>query len=205
MSETYDELKRAEHSRHGGNIVGAGLVIKGAISGQEDLLVDGIVDGPIQLGEGILTIGAKGQISSDVAAREITVYGIVKGNLNGRDRIEIKKEGSVIGNLTTGRIVIEDGATVKGSIEIVRPHRNPTQLPRHLPPNKSEPQRLSLGSPECLRSVLYFTDWLPEQAQRLFRSAPADSGVQNTRERYSEFRWRHLPLQSRVRNDLRPT
>jgi cytoskeletal protein CcmA (bactofilin family) len=120
LSKTYDDLKRAEHSRHGGNIVGAGLRIQGGISGDEDLLVDGIVEGPIELQGSTLTIGAKGKVTADVIAREVVVYGHVNGNLTATDRIEIKKEGSIVGALKTGRIVIEDGANVKGSIEIIQ-------------------------------------------------------------------------------------
>lgn len=119
MSKIYDELKRAEDSRHVSTIISAGLRIKGEISGNEDILVEGVVEGPIQLGEGMLTIGATGKITADVVAREVIVYGQVQGNLLTRDRIEIKKEGSMIGNLTAARIVIEDGAKLKGSIEII--------------------------------------------------------------------------------------
>ena len=119
MSKTYDDLKLAEQFQ-GGSVVSAGLRVKGEISGQGDLLVDGIVEGPIQLRDGLLTIGARGKIAADVVAREVIIYGEVKGNLAARDRIEIKKDGSVVGDLTTGRIVIEDGASFKGSIEIVR-------------------------------------------------------------------------------------
>jgi len=120
LSKTYDDLRLAEQPRHGGNHVSAGLRVKGEISGSEDLLVDGTIEGPIQLGNGILTIGARGKITADVVAREIIVYGEVKGNLAAQDRIQIKKDGSVVGDLTTGRIHIEDGASFKGSIEIVR-------------------------------------------------------------------------------------
>ena len=120
MSKTYDELKRAEYSRHGGNVLSANLRIKGEISGNEDLLVEGIVEGPIQLEDGMLTVGATGKITSNVVAREVIIYGEVRGNLAARDRVEIKKGGSMVGDLTTTRITIEDGATVKGSIEIIR-------------------------------------------------------------------------------------
>jgi cytoskeletal protein CcmA (bactofilin family) len=119
LSKIEDELKRAEYSRHGGTVVSAGLRIKGEISGNEDILVEGLVEGPIQLGEGMLTVGATGQVAADVVAREVIVYGKVEGNLTARDRIEIKNEGSVVGNLTTARIIIEDGANLKGSVEIV--------------------------------------------------------------------------------------
>jgi cytoskeletal protein CcmA (bactofilin family) len=120
LSKIYDEVKRAEQSRHGGNVVGAGLLIKGQISGNEDLLVDGRVEGSVQLGDRMLTVGSTGKLAADVVAREVVVYGAVKGNVAAGDRIEIKKNGSVVGDLTTARIVIEDGANIKGSIEIVK-------------------------------------------------------------------------------------
>jgi cytoskeletal protein CcmA (bactofilin family) len=98
--------------------LGASLHVKGEITGHEDLLVDGSVEGLIQLEDRKLTVGASAKVSADVVAREVVVYGTVKGNLRARDRIEIKKDGSVVGDLTTARIMIEDGAYFKGSIEI---------------------------------------------------------------------------------------
>lgn len=98
--------------------LGASLHVKGEITGHEDLLVDGSVEGLIQLEDRKLTVGASAKVSADVVAREVVVYGNVKGNLRARDRIEIKKDGSVVGDLTTARIMIEDGAYFKGSIEI---------------------------------------------------------------------------------------
>ncbi len=100
--------------------LGASLHIKGEITGNEDLQVDGTVEGLIQLDDRKLTVGASAKVSADLVAREVVVYGSVKGNLRARDRIEIKKDGSVIGDLTTSRIMIEDGAYFKGAIEIDR-------------------------------------------------------------------------------------
>jgi cytoskeletal protein CcmA (bactofilin family) len=119
LSKTYDDLKSSEKFRHGSH-VSPGLRIKGQISGSEDLQVDGTIEGPIDLGEAMLTVGIGGKIVSDVKAREMVIHGEVKGSLTVNDRIEIKKDGSVMGNLTTGRILIEDGAHFKGSIEILR-------------------------------------------------------------------------------------
>ena len=99
--------------------VGAGLRIRGELSGNADLLVEGTVEGPIRLADHKLTVGLSGKLTSDVVAREIIVHGSVKGNLRASERIEIMKNGSVIGDLTTARILIEDGASFKGSIEIV--------------------------------------------------------------------------------------
>jgi cytoskeletal protein CcmA (bactofilin family) len=98
--------------------LGASLHVKGEITGNEDLHIDGSVEGLVQLEERKLTVGASAKLTADVIAREVVVYGNVKGNLRARDRIEIKKDGSVVGDLTTARIMIEDGAYFKGSIEI---------------------------------------------------------------------------------------
>ena len=100
--------------------LGASLHVKGEISGNEDLHIDGSVEGLVQLEDRKLTVGASAKVTADVVAREVVVYGSVKGNLRARDRIEIKKDGSVIGDLNTARIMIEDGAYFKGSIEIDR-------------------------------------------------------------------------------------
>ena len=100
--------------------LGSSLHIKGEISGSEDLHVDGTVEGTVTLEDRKLTVGSTAKLTADVNAREVVIYGNVKGNLRAKDRIEIKKDGSVVGDLTTARIMIEDGAYFKGSIEINR-------------------------------------------------------------------------------------
>ena len=100
--------------------LGANLVVKGDISGSEDLQIGGTVEGSISLQGQKLTIGPTAKLHSEVHAREVVVYGSVEGNLNARDRVEIKKDGSVMGDITTVRISIEDGAYFKGRIEIDR-------------------------------------------------------------------------------------
>jgi cytoskeletal protein CcmA (bactofilin family) len=109
--------------------LGASLEIKGKISGEEDLQVDGKVEGPVALAGQRLTVGRTGQLNSEVTAREVVVYGKLTGNLRAGDRVEIKKDGSVIGDITTSRISIEDGAYFKGRIEIERPkHQSASEL-----------------------------------------------------------------------------
>src|SRR3984885_4415551 len=98
--------------------LGSSLHVKGEISGNEDLLIDGTVEGLITLDERKLTVGASAKVTADIIAREVVVYGTVKGNLRAKDRIEIKKDGSVNGDLTTSRIMFEDAASFKGSVEI---------------------------------------------------------------------------------------
>jgi cytoskeletal protein CcmA (bactofilin family) len=101
--------------------LGATLKIEGKITSEEDLQIDGKVQGPISLPGQRLTVGRTAQLNSAVTAGEVIVYGKVTGNLRARDRVEINKDGSVIGDITTARISIEDGAHFKGRIEIARP------------------------------------------------------------------------------------
>jgi len=99
-------------------LLGPTIVVKGEITSDEDLQIDGRVEGPVSLRGHRLTVGRSGQLSSEVTAREVIVYGNVSGNLRARDRVEIKKDGRVIGDIATTRISIEDGAYFKGHIEI---------------------------------------------------------------------------------------
>ena len=100
--------------------LGSSLHVKGDITGTEDLVIDGSVEGLVELDERKLTVGPTAKVTADINARDLVVYGFVKGNVHAKGRIEIKKDGSVIGNLTTAQIMIEDGADFKGSIEIDR-------------------------------------------------------------------------------------
>jgi cytoskeletal protein CcmA (bactofilin family) len=100
--------------------LGASLRVKGEISGTEDLLIDGMVEGSIHLDERKLTVGKTAKLTADINARDVVVYGYVKGNVRAKGRVEIKKDGYVVGNLTTAQIMIEDGADFKGTIEIDR-------------------------------------------------------------------------------------
>lgn len=98
--------------------LGATVQIKGSITGAEDLQIDGIVDGPIRLQGHGLTIGSSAQLKSEIEAREVIVYGTVNGNVHARDRVDVKTDGAVFGDISTARISIEDGAQFKGRIEI---------------------------------------------------------------------------------------
>jgi cytoskeletal protein CcmA (bactofilin family) len=98
----------------------AGLRIKGEVTGNEDLHIDGKLDGSISVGGFRLTVGKGATVNAEAVARELVIYGEVKGDLRARDLVEVKKEGSVQGDILTARIMIEDGAFFKGNIEIDR-------------------------------------------------------------------------------------
>ena len=104
--------------------LGAKLHVKGEITGSEDLVNDGTLEGLIQLDERKLTVGTMAKVTADIIAGEVVVYGKVNGKVHAKGRIEIKKDGSVDGDLTTAQIIIEDGACFKGSIQIERSAEN---------------------------------------------------------------------------------
>jgi cytoskeletal protein CcmA (bactofilin family) len=98
--------------------LGASIEIKGQVTGDEDLQIDGKVHGPISLQGHELTIGSTAQLESEIHAGEVVVAGKVVGNVHARGRVDIKKDGSLIGDISSARISIEDGAHFKGRIEI---------------------------------------------------------------------------------------
>jgi cytoskeletal protein CcmA (bactofilin family) len=98
--------------------IGRSLVIKGEISGTEALYIDGRVEGKITLADNRVTIGRNGTVQADISARDVVVMGKVTGNIECTDRVDIRNEGVVNGNITTVRISVEDGAVLKGGIEV---------------------------------------------------------------------------------------
>jgi cytoskeletal protein CcmA (bactofilin family) len=107
------------------------LDVTGKISGNEDLCINGTVEEPISLKCCRLTVGSRAKVTAEVVAREVVVYGEFHGNLRARDRIEIKKDGAVVGDVITARVLIEEGAYLKGKVEIER-----RKAPRGLPPKR---------------------------------------------------------------------
>lgn len=105
--------------------IGKSVVIKGELSGSEDLYLDGEVEGSIELRGHGLTVGPNGRIRANVHARDIIVHGKVDGNLHGSERVELKKSAVLVGDIFTQRISIEDGAYFKGGIDIQKPDTKP--------------------------------------------------------------------------------
>jgi cytoskeletal protein CcmA (bactofilin family) len=116
---------------NGGARIGRTLSLKGELRGNEELVVEGEFEGTIDLGGGRLTVGSSGRVQADIHAGEIVVEGTVRGRLRATDRLQIRKSGNVTGELITARIVIEDGAYFKGSIDIQK--ADEAQLPRKEP------------------------------------------------------------------------
>ena len=105
--------------------IGKGLFIKGEINGSESLFIDGKVEGSVNLPGNRVTIGRNGQVAANIVAREIVVLGKVRGNVNATDRVDIRAEGSLSGDVAAARISIEDGAFFKGGIDIRKPDAKP--------------------------------------------------------------------------------
>ena len=101
--------------------IGKSLVIKGEVTGSESLYIDGKVEGSINLPGNRVTVGRNGQVNANINAREVVVLGKVRGNLNASDRVDIRNEGSLTGDVIAQRISIEDGAFFKGGIDIRKP------------------------------------------------------------------------------------
>src|ERR1039458_9560212 len=97
--------------------IGKSLVVKGEVSGSESLYIDGKVEGTINLPGNRVTVGRNGQVAANILAREVVVLGKVRGNVNASDRVDIRSEGSLTGDVAAARISIEDGAYFKRSEE----------------------------------------------------------------------------------------
>jgi len=98
--------------------IGRTLVIKGDVSGAESLYVDGRIEGTISLADNRVTIGRNGSVVANISAREVVIMGTVKGNIECTDRLDIRSEGTLTGDVISPRISVEDGAVLKGSVEV---------------------------------------------------------------------------------------
>ncbi len=98
--------------------IGKSVIVKGELSGSEDLYVDGEVEGSIELRGHSLIVGPNGRVHANIRARDVVVHGKVDGNVHGSERVELKKSAILVGDIFTQRIAIEDGAYFKGGIDI---------------------------------------------------------------------------------------
>jgi cytoskeletal protein CcmA (bactofilin family) len=116
-SNTYTPVKTSSAPIEQATI-GRSLVIKGEVSGAESLFVDGRVEGTVNIPEHRVTVGRNGVVTADVNAREVVIMGKVHGNIICSDRLDIRSEGSVTGDVVVQRISVEDGAILKGSVQV---------------------------------------------------------------------------------------
>ena len=120
----------------GSSTISAGLKIKGEITGTSDLTIDGETQGKVRLVNGCVTVGPSGQVHADIEARDIVVNGEVQGNLKASESVRIGPSGSVEGSVLTRRIGIDDGARLRGNVEMIRAGEAPQSA-------KSEPAKAS--------------------------------------------------------------
>jgi cytoskeletal protein CcmA (bactofilin family) len=131
-------------SSGGSATIGKAVMVKGQIYSREDLVIDGEVEGTVELQEHKLTVGPNGKVNAGIKAREIVVLGSIHGNVEAADKIDIRKDAKLVGDIKTARIVIEDGAYFKGSIDIsktepakpsvqVKPPQQPQVQPQQAP------------------------------------------------------------------------
>ena len=116
-----ETVNRAPISAGDQATIGKGLLVKGEITGSESLYIDGKVEGSINLPGNRVTVGRNGQVAASIIAREIVVLGKIRGNVSASDRVDIRAEGSLSGDVAAARISIEDGAFFKGGIDIRKP------------------------------------------------------------------------------------
>jgi cytoskeletal protein CcmA (bactofilin family) len=98
--------------------IGRSLIIKGELTGAESLYIDGRIEGSINVAEHRVTVGRNGSVAANINAREVVIMGKVKGNIQCSDRLDIRSEGSLTGDVITQRISVEDGAILKGSVQV---------------------------------------------------------------------------------------
>ncbi len=113
-----DNYRAGEQARTDIAHIGKSVMIKGELSGSEDLYLDGEVEGSIELHDHNLTVGPNGRVKANINAKEVIIQGKVDGSITGSDRVELRKSGVLVGDIVTQRIVIEDGAYFKGGIDI---------------------------------------------------------------------------------------
>ena len=119
--------------------IGKSLVIKGEVTGSESLYIDGRVEGSINLSGNRVTVGRNGVVAANINAREIVVLGKVRGNLTASDRVDIRSDGSLTGDVVAARISIEDGAFFKGGIDIRKAGSKPEEITKNVSSSAPEP------------------------------------------------------------------
>ena len=122
-TNSYTPVKPATSPMDQANI-GRSVVIKGEVTGAEALFIDGRVEGTISFPENRVTIGRSGNVAANIVAKELVIMGKVRGNVDCADRLDIRSEGELSGDVITHRISIEEGAVLKGGVEVRQSDKN---------------------------------------------------------------------------------
>jgi cytoskeletal protein CcmA (bactofilin family) len=134
--------------------IGRTLVIKGELTAAEALYIDGRIEGKISLPDHRVTIGRNGSVQANINAREVVVMGKVNGNIQCTDRVDIRSEGSVTGDVSTIRISVEDGAVLKGGVEV--------RSGEHKQQNKQQTQSKAIEAPKSAEAPKTTTPETPK-------------------------------------------
>ena len=159
----------------GSATLGKNVTVKGQIFSREDLTIDGEVEGTVECHEHRLTIGPNGRVHAGLKAREIVIYGSIQGNVEATDKIDIKKEAKLVGDIKTSRIMIEDGAYFKGSIDIAKAAAQPRSARRTRPQTLPVRVRPGCAAARCLDNQYrqQITNDQADEAVLLIRFDPA--------------------------------
>ena len=123
----------APAAERGGTTIGPTVTIKGDVRSEEDLLIDGQMEGRLDMGRNRLVVGANAKVRATIGAREVDIHGVVNGNVEASERIILRKNSKLVGDLKMTSVVIEDGAYFKGSIDITRAQEANSSGPVILP------------------------------------------------------------------------
>jgi cytoskeletal protein CcmA (bactofilin family) len=134
--------------------IGKSVVIKGELTGSEDLTIEGHVEGKIELRQNVLTIGPNGKIKAQVFAKSVIILGEVTGNVTASEKVDLRDNGSVDGDIASPRVAIAEGAHFRGSIDMQRsaksgdskPAPAPTSAPAAAPQSSAQPAPAGAGS-----------------------------------------------------------
>jgi len=137
---SYTPVKPATSPMDQANI-GRSLVIKGEITGAEALFIDGRVEGTINFPDNRVTVGRNGNVTANITAKEVVIMGKVQGNVECADRLDIRSEGLLSGDVITHRISVEEGAILKGGVEVRNPEKKDQKNNQAQNQNKPEPPK----------------------------------------------------------------
>ena len=120
MNETTSKVASTTPASQRHTVFGQTVALRGELSANEDLLIEGQFEGTLSLEDHCLTVGTEGQVKAEIRARQVVILGTITGKVTAREKVEIRRSGHLVGDLMSGAVAIEEGAYFKGSIDILR-------------------------------------------------------------------------------------